>query len=273
MNMLKHIVTGMVIATFTISGSSVTPVFAELPDIDAYQAVLNTDERPDGEDLITSLEMTLINKRGQKRIRQVLTYRRDYEDKTTKMVMFFQEPADVKNTGFLTWNYDEEGKDDDQWLYLPALKKIRRISSSKKKNYFMGTDFTYEDMGDRNINDYTYKHLGTEVIDGIECYHIEMMPKSNDIVKKTGYGRGEMWIRPDNWVGIKTVFYDKKLKLLKELTMSDIEQIDGFWTMKTMTMVNEQKKHTTIFKFSDITYDSGLDDDMFSQRRLTKGIQ
>jgi outer membrane lipoprotein-sorting protein len=189
------------------------------------------------------------------------------------MVMFFLEPADVKGTGFLTWNYEDESKDDDQWLYLPALKKVRRISSSKKADYFMGTDFTYSDMGDRDIDDYTYAHIDTEVIDGIECYHLERLPKDDEVIKESGYGRTEIWVRPDIWMMVKAVFYDKKLKLLKELTVSEFEEIDGIWTAKKMHMNNIQKKHQTIFTFGNISYNSGLDDDIFSQRQLTKGIR
>jgi outer membrane lipoprotein-sorting protein len=269
--MLKPVFTISMIMMFVISGFFVTPT-AALEDIDAHQVAVNVDEREDGDDMTANLEMTLINKRGQERVREVISYRKDYgeDDKT---VMFFLEPADVKGTGFLSWNYDDESKDDDQWLYLPALKKVRRISSSKKADYFMGTDFTYSDMGDREVEDYTYQHLEPEAIDGIECYHIERMPKNDDVLDETGYGRTEIWVRPDNWMMVKAVFYDKKLKLLKELTVSDIEEIDGIWTAKTMQMQNIQKKHQTIFKFSDIQYNTGLDDDIFSQRRLTKGIK
>ncbi len=268
MKMYKYILTLLLIMVFATVNA---PVFA-LEDIDARQVAVNVDEREDGDDETAELEMTLINKRGQQRIRKVITYRKDY-GKDEKMVMFFLEPADVKETGFLTWNYDDESKDDDQWLYLPALKKVRRISSSDKADYFMGTDFTYNDMGDREIDDYTYKHLDPEVIDGIECYHLERLPKNEDVMKESGYGRTEIWVRSDIWMMVKAVFYDKKLKLLKELTVNDVEEIDGIWTAKTMKMNNVQKEHQTIFKFSNITYNSGLDDDIFSQRQLTKGVK
>ena len=137
----------------------------------------------------------------------------------------------------------------------------------------MGTDFTYSDMGDRNTDDYDYKHLGTEVIDGVECYHIESTPKDKDTLKETGYSRTEMWARPDNWIMVKAKFYDKKGKYLKELTTSDYELIDDIWTVKKMHMVNEQKNHQTLFTFSNFEYNTGLEDDIFSQRRLTKGAK
>jgi outer membrane lipoprotein-sorting protein len=230
------------------------------------------DERPDGDDRTAELYMLLTNKKGKQRERNVITYRKD-EDEDSKTVMFFLEPADVKNTGFLTWSYDDESKDDDQWLYLPALKKVRRISSGNKSDYFMGTDFTYNDMGDAEVDDYTHTLLGTEVIDGIECHHVEQLPKDDDVLKEQGYGRIEAWVRPDIWVLVKANFFDRKLKPLKELTVSDIEQIDGIWTPKTMIMKNLQTKHQTEFRFSNIHYNTGLDDSIFSQRSLTKGIR
>jgi outer membrane lipoprotein-sorting protein len=255
-----------------IGGLAATSARAELPQIDPHQVAVNVDQRDDGNDEISDLEMTLTNNKGQERVRKVIAYRKDY-GADSKTLMLFKEPADVKNTGFLSWTYDAEGKDDDQWLYLPAMKKVRRISAGDQKDYFMGTDFTYDDMGSRNVEDYTYKMIGTETIDGVECYHIEMTPKSDDIVKKTGYGKGELWARPDIWMGLKMKFYDKKLNFLKELTLSDIEQIDGIWTAKTMTMVNDQEKHKTVFKFSNIKYNTNLDDETFSERRLTKGVE
>jgi len=99
------------------------------------------------------------------------------------------------------------------------------------------------------------------------------MPKNDDVVKKNGYGREERWVRPDIWMVVKVKFFDKKLTFLKELILSDIEQINGIWTAKTMTMVNDQEKHTTVFKFSNVKYNSGIDDEVFSERRLTKGVQ
>ena len=270
MKIVKYGITMMMIGALCLLTS--ISVSAELPEIEARQVAVNIDERDDGDDQTSEMEMVLINKQGKQRVRKVLTYQKDYGE-DDKMVMFFLEPADVKGTGFLTWNYDDESKDDDQWLYLPALKKVRRIASSNKADYFMGTDFTYNDMGDREIDDYTYAHIDTEVIDGIECYHLERLPKDDDVIKESGYGRTEIWVRPDIWMMVKAVFYDKKMKLLKELMTSDFEEIDGIWTAKKMHMQNIQKEHQTIFTFGNISYNTGLDDDIFSQRRLIKGVK
>ena len=114
--------------------------------------MVKVDERPDGDEQRSVMKMTLINRRGKTRERSLLMYTKDY-GKDSKSLMYFQSPGDVKGTGFLAWDYDYPKKDDDQWLYLPALKKSRRISSSSRNDYFMGTDFTYDDMGDRNVDE------------------------------------------------------------------------------------------------------------------------
>jgi outer membrane lipoprotein-sorting protein len=255
----------------TSSGFLTSPVLA-LEEMEARQVAVNVDEREDGDNETSDMEMTLTNKRGQNRIRKVTTYRKDYGE-DSKSVMFFLEPADVKGTGFLSWSYDDKNKDDDQWLYLPALKKVRRISSSGKADYFMGTDFTYSDMGDRDVDDYTYAHIDTEVIDGIECYHLERLPRDDTVIDETGYSRTEIWVRPDIWMMTKAVFFDKKGKLLKELTVSDFEEVNGIWVANTMHMNNIQKEHQTTLTFSNNQFNTDLDDDFFSQRRLTKGVR
>lgn len=119
-------------------------------------------DRPDGDTRKTEMVMKLINKRGSVRERKLISYSIDVgkDKKDRKLMMFFQYPGDVKGTGFLTWDYDEIGKDDDKWLYLPAMKKTRRISgSSAKKDYFMGSDFTYDDMGSRNVDEIGRAHV------------------------------------------------------------------------------------------------------------------
>jgi outer membrane lipoprotein-sorting protein len=271
MKTYASIVTSILTVTFACASLFTSPALA-LEDMDARQIAVNVDERNDGDDETSDMEMTLTNKRGQQRVRKVTTYRKDYGE-DSKSVMFFLEPADVKGTGFLSWDYDDESKDDDQWLYLPALKKVRRISSSGKADYFMGTDFTYSDMGDRDVDDYVYAHIDTEAIDGIECYHLERLPKDDDVIDETGYSRTEIWVRPDIWMMTKAVFFDKKGKLLKELTVSDFEEVHGIWVAKTMHMNNIQKEHQTTLTFSNNQFDTGLDDDIFSQRRLTKGVR
>lgn len=133
-------------------------------------------DRPDGDTRYAQMELTLVKKNGSKRERKVESWSMDISN-DTKMVMFFTYPGDVKGTGYLTWDYDQIGKDDDKWLYLPAMKKTRRINgASTKTDYFMGTDFTYDDMGDRNVDEDDHKLLRTETHDGKMCWVVEATP-------------------------------------------------------------------------------------------------
>ena len=153
-------------------------------------------DRPDGDTRRSEMVMTLINKRGAVRERKLISYSIDVgkEKKDRKSIMFFQYPGDVKGTGFLTWDYDELNKDDDKWLYLPAIKKTRRISgSSAKQDYFMGSDFTYDDMGSRNVDEDTHTLLGEETVDGQKCWKLESLPKD----KRDIYSRKTALIRQD----------------------------------------------------------------------------
>ena len=225
-------------------------------------------DRPDGKNREMKMQMELINKRGKKRSRSVVSYSMDI-GKDKKSIMFFLSPADVKGTGFLTWEYDNPEKDDDRWLYLPAMKKTRRISgASAKKGYFMGTDFTYDDMGGRNIDEDIYKLLREEKLDGYDCWVIESKPKDT----KDMYSKKVSWIRKDCLHASKVVFYDKMENLLKTLTISDIEKIDGFWTAQKMHIINHQTNHQTILLMRETQYNIEIDENLFTVSNLEKGV-
>lgn len=148
-------------------------------------------DRPDGDTRYAEMQLTLVKKNGNQRERKMVSWAMD-EGKDTKKIMFFTYPGDVKGTGFLTWDYDETGKDDDKWLYLPAMKKTRRISgASSKIDYFMGTDFTYDDMGGRNVDEDTHTLLREEMRDGHLCWVVESIPVDTREI----YSRKVSWIR------------------------------------------------------------------------------
>jgi len=171
----------------------------------------------------------------------------------------------VRGTGFLIWEH--KGKDDDQWLYLPAFKKVRRISSKEKEKSFMGTDFSYEDLGSHNLDDYNYTLLKSETFDDQDCYVVESVPKPG---KKKSYKKTITWIRKDIFLAIRIDFYDKKGKFLKRLHATNIEKIDGIWTVKVMEMENVQRKHRTILELENVRYNIGLKKHFFTERNLIK---
>jgi hypothetical protein len=213
------------------------------------------------------MKMELVNKRGSKRQRSMLSYSKDY-GKDKKSIMFFEQPADVKGTGFLTWDYEDENKTDDRWLYLPAMKKTRRISgNSAKKEYFMGSDFTYDDMGNRNVDEDDHKLLRTEITNDHDCWVIESTPKDKSEI----YSKRIIWIRKDNYMLIRVEYCDKQVEIMKELEVNEMKEIDGYWTSTRMTMNNHQRNHKTIISIESIEYDIPVEDNLFTVNALEKG--
>ncbi len=174
----------------------------------------------------------------------------------------------MKGTGFLTWDYDEIGKEDDKWLYLPAMKKTRRISgSSAKKDYFMGTDFTYDDMGSRNVNEDTHTLLREETIDGQLCWVVESLPKD----RRDIYSKKISWIRQDCLITVKVEYYDRLNKLHRQLILSDIKQVAGFWLAQNLHMTNVQTDHQTIITIENPEYNVAAAENLFTVAKLEKG--
>ncbi len=244
------------------------PVFAlAQPTPNGLKVMENVYNRPTGKDQQGLLTMTLINSRRDERVRELKQFIKDY-DGSEKKIMFFMAPADVRNTSFMNWSYDEAGRDDDQWIYLPALRKVKRISSDSKGDYFMGSDFTYDDLGDRHPQEDNHKILREETLDGEQCYVVESIPKQKDYM----YSRTVSWVIKDKWIGLKKKFYDEDGELLKTLSVKAYENISGYWIVLHSTMHNIQKDHTTDMHIKNVKLDKGLDDNTFSERMMKRGL-
>ena len=250
-----------VLVLLLVAGS----VSAEEPS--ALELVESVYNRPDGEDMQSQLTMALINSRGDKRVREIRQFMKDFDD-VEKKVMFFESPADVRNTSFMNWSYTTVGKDDDQWIYLPALKKVKRISSDSKGDYFMGSDFTYDDLGDRHPSSDTHTVIDEESVNDEPCYVVESVPTEEEYI----YGRTVSWIVADRWVVVKKDFYDADDELLKTLTVDEYGDIDGHWVVTGSTMHHVQRDHTTTMALDDIQLDTGISDGKFTERIMTRGL-
>jgi len=249
-----------------------TPVFAA-DDPKAREIMTNVDEREDGDNQTSNMQMVLIDKRGKQRVRELRSFRKDQGIDEHSM-MFFLSPADVEDTGFLTYDYDDADRDDDQWLYLPALKKTKRIASSDKSGSFMGSDFSYADMTERPLEKYEYKLLQEGELDGHKVWIIESTPIDDEEVDETGYTKSINFVRQDNYVVVQAKIWVKKGKRNKYLRVEELEQIDGIWVPTVMTMTTKKGKqtlHKTILRMSDVQFNQGLDFDMFSVRGLETG--
>jgi outer membrane lipoprotein-sorting protein len=244
------------------------PVLAVAQDkpsgLDIIQKVY---DRPTGEDQEGMLTMTLINSRVDQRVRKIKQFIKEF-GKDEKKIMFFMSPADVRNTSFMNWSYDEAGRDDDQWIYLPALKKVKRISSDSKSDYFMGSDFTYDDLGDRHPTDDTHKLLREEQIDGEDCYVVESIPKEEEYM----YSRTVTWIIKDKWIGLKKEFYDEDDEHLKTLSVKKYEKIKDYWIITHSDMHNVQKDHKTDMLLEDLKIDVGVPNSKFTERIMKRGL-
>ncbi len=210
--------------------------------------------------------MKLIDKRGKERVRSVVGYSKDFGS-VKKTIMVFKKPADVKGVGYLSFDYDEAGKDSDSWLFLPALGKPRRISGSSKNDDFMGTDFTYSDMGERSIDEDEHRLIKEETIDGNKCWVVESRPKD----KKNLYSKTISWIRQDVLIPVKVEFYDKKSNLMKVLTNSNIQKIRGIDTILKMEMNNIQKNHKTIILYDNTEFNIVVNDSYFTVASMERG--
>jgi len=230
------------------------------------EIMIRVDNVPDGDDRRMELTMELENRRGRKRIRSMVLLSKDY-GKDVKSIFFFKEPSDVRGTGFLVWGYDDPSRDDDRWLYLPALKRSKRISGSSKNDYFMGSDLTYDDMGSRSVDEDIHKFLKNEKFEGSECWVVESVPKEKDSL----YSKTVSWICRDNSIPVKRVFYDKRGRLLKVLTKRDIRKINGYWTAFTTLVENIQDKHKTLLQINKIKYNRGLRNSLFRISTVERG--
>jgi outer membrane lipoprotein-sorting protein len=235
----------------------------EISGMEVMEKVYN---RPTGEDQTAEVTMTLINRRGNQRERIIKQYQKDFGD-VDKKIMFFIAPADVHNTSFMNWSYTQEGKNDDQWLYLPALKRVRRISSDSRSDYFMGSDFTYDDLGERHPSEDEHTILREEEYDGKMCYVIRSIPQHDYVYSKT-----ISWVVKDSWLGKKKEFYDRDGELLKILEVQRVENIQGYHIITKSEMHNVQSDHQTIMELNNVELDTGIDDSTFSERMMRRGL-
>ncbi|HOI86827.1 MAG TPA: outer membrane lipoprotein-sorting protein [Lentimicrobium sp.] len=253
------------IILIAIAAFAFVPISKASAQLSGQQIMENVYNIPKGDDTQGELTMTLINSKSEQRVRKLKQYIKD-EGPVEKKIMFFVAPADVKGTSFMNWSYTS-GKDDDQWIYLPALKRTKRISSEGKSDYFMGSDFTYDDLGDRHPSEDAHTLLRSETLNGRDCYVVESTPREKGYM----YSKTITWVMKDNYLGLKREFYDPSGRLLKVLEIKKFEKISGFWTILETEMRNVQKKHSTRMEFSNVKINTGIDGSKFTERSMTLG--
>ena len=275
--MNKHYTFKSIICTFAI----IFCFTATGKELSGDEIIYQTEEKYNGNTQISDSSMILINPKGNKRIRRMSSYRKDFGEnlKDEKFIYFFKYPEDIKNTSYLNFDWIEEEKDDDSWLYLPSLKRVKRLAAADKSDAFLGSDFTYTDIKTYKAQYWDYSILkNSDMVDGHDCWLLEGLPKKgkeDKVVKETGYYKVNIWVRKDNLVKVKGTFWVNKGKKIKYFKAFDIEKISGIWTAKSNQMVTTKKgriEHTTIIKLENIRYDEEIDDSFFTPQRMKRGI-
>lgn len=216
-------------------------------------------------DMQAEMKMTLKNAQGQESLRQLRIKNLEVLDDGDKSLSIFDEPRDVEGTAFLSYSHPLEA--DEQWLYLPALKRVKRIASRNKSGPFMGSEFAYEDLSSFEIEKYSYNFLREEACGDQQCFVLESTPLDKD----SGYTRRIGWIDTEHYRMMKVEFYDRRNALLKTLTSSDYKLYkDKFWRANKMEMVNHQNGKSTTLEWLDIRFDNGFSENDFNINTLKR---
>ncbi|MCB1679153.1 MAG: outer membrane lipoprotein-sorting protein [Halioglobus sp.] len=243
--------------------------------VDAQRIVEQVNAVEEGQQVTRKLAMTLVDRRGRERHKETVIFRKDFAD-DTRTVVFYTAPANVRDTAFLIWDYADPDQDDDQWLYLPAMRKVRRISAADRGDYFLGTDFTYDDIkldGKLEPKDYDFTLIGEQSPGEHHHYRLAGVPKSDAIARELGYSRIEVLVDADNSMIVEVKFWDLKGSELKTLEVADIVRVDGIWTRRQLHITNHQTGHQTRFEFSDVDYRTPVDDNLFTRQALERGYR
>ena len=263
MNLLINPLKSVLIAALV---SAPMVALAETPEEKGMAISVESKKRDLGwQDMQAEMNMVLRNKQGQESIREIRMKSLEINGDGDKSLSVFDKPRDVKGTAFLSFSHPVGA--DDQWLYLPALKRVKRIASRNKSGPFMGSEFAYEDLSSFEVEKYTYKYLREEACEGGTCFVIEQYP----VDKNSGYTRRLVWLDQSEYRIWKIDFFDRKNSPLKTLTYHDYQQYLGkHWRSDLMKMVNHQTGKSTDLSWKSYQFKTGLSDKDFNKNSLKR---
>jgi len=256
----------ILLAALLVSLSPLQASHAQTPEEKGLAIAVEADKRDTGfADSTAKLVMTLSNKQGKSSTRYLRIKTLEVDGDGDKGLSIFDRPRDIKGTALLSFSH--KVGTDDQWLYLPALKRVKRISSSNKSGAFVGSEFAYEDLSSQEVEKYTYKFIKDDTFNGIDCFVIERDP----VDENSGYTRQQVWIDKAEYRAHKIDFYDRKNVLLKTLLLTDYNQyLDKYWRAHNYDMQNHQTGKRTVLKWSDFQFKVGLTDRDFNRSTLKR---
>lgn len=260
MKLLTQLITLIFITMYSFN------LAAETPEEKGYAIAKQVDLNDQGwKDTTASMKMILRNREGKESQRDIRLKILEVNGDGDKSLIMFDNPRDVKGTNFLSFSHITDP--DDQWLYLPSLKRVKRISSSNKSGPFMGGQFAYEDLASYEVDKFKYKYLRDGKVDGIDVYIVDAYPQ----YEYSGYTRQVVWVDKQRYIPLKIEFYDRKNDLLKTLSFKHYKQyLNKYWRADEQAMENHQNGKSTILVWSDYRFTTGLSDDDFDRNSLKR---
>lgn len=258
------IASALLAAAFTQGEALAAPSAREIMD------KVTVARKLDGSEAV--IKMNILNEKGQSRERKISMATKLFDGgKTEKRIYRFLSPADVEGTGVLVFDY--EARADDVWVFLPALRKTRRIVSSQRSQSFMGSEFSYGDLNIPALDDFTYQLAKDEAFGGEDCYVVDVLPKTPQIAEGEGYSKKTYWVSKAKFAVRRGLYYDLEKKLLKELLSSDLKLLDAKnkrYRPLHMEMVNKQNGRRSVFDSEKVNFAPETKDDFFTTRYLER---
>ncbi|MCC6489759.1 MAG: outer membrane lipoprotein-sorting protein [Candidatus Hydrogenedentes bacterium] len=269
---MKNVILVFVLFLGIGAGNGVSAQNTELPPGD--EIIRRANERDFGAFSQETIHMKLIGKDGKARERVTRAFNKKFGEER-RYLMVFVEPSNVKGTALLTYDYLESSKDDDQWLYLPAMRKSRRVPAGERGGAFLGTDFTFEDIKTQSrisVEDYSWKTLGIGDVDGHPCYTIEATPLTQELAKELGYAKVRIHLDQELLLLRLSEFCDDSGEVTRTISIRDFEQVGDIWTAGTLEAKNLKTGHSTLFTVTESDFTTEIPDDVFSLQSLERGL-
>lgn len=244
----------------------VMPVIAETNQEKGLRISTEVETRDTGwKDEVMTMKMVLTNRHGEESGRDVMLKTLEVPSDGDKSISVFRSPLDIKGTALLS--HSHKVGSDDQWLYLPALKRVKRISSKNKSGSFMGSEFAYEDISSQEVEKYQHTFIKDDVVGGRKAFLVERIP----VDEYSGYSKQHVWIDAERYIPLKLAFFDRKSELLKTLVFRGYKQYQGkFWRADEQEMINHQTGKKTKLIWSDRAFNNGFDSNDFIQNALKR---
>lgn len=244
----------------------------------AEEIMRRVDEREAGDSSVSDITLVLIDRRERQRIRNLKLYSKNYGE-DTKTLSLFESPADIRGTAYLNFDWNDSLRDDDSWLYLPALQRVKRLASSDTSDSFLGSDFTYADINGFEIDWYDYSLVNeSEMIGGEDCWVIEMIAKSefkDRAEEATGYSKMQSWVSKEKFIQLRGQFWELRGNRIKFFTASEVELVEDIWTVKRLQAIttrNDRQEHASILQIKSIDYNVDVADELLTTQAMQRGF-